>query len=280
MSLDIEQSVLKTLPKMQKQVTSLLDALKQDFVVPKSLEAKLIACPVISGRVLQIANSSFYGLSREISSLREATIILGQHTLRSLVYSLAAMDEFKESKQVETEGALNYKMIWQHSLYSACLARVFADYKKLNASDIFTAALFEHFGILILETIESEKIKQAMNLTLETKQPFKSTIQKLTELNYISLSAKALNYWHFPVSVCELIQSVKDDISSSECSDETKIILLANTIASVFLSSPLSHGYSFISKQALDVVESKKDLIRLLEQADILYSQMASNFIG
>tara|TARA_R110001592_G_scaffold181747_1_gene424596 strand:+ start:15796 stop:16650 length:855 start_codon:yes stop_codon:yes gene_type:complete len=284
MSLDIEQSVLKTLPKMQKEVASLLDALKQDFVEPKVLEGKLIACPVISGRVLQIANSSFYGLSREISSIREATIILGQHTLRSLVYSLAAMDEFKDSKQAETEGALNYKIIWQHSLYSACLARVFADYKKLNASDIFTAALFEHFGILILETIESEKIKQAMNLTLETKQSFKSTIHKLTELNYISLSAKALDYWHFPVSVCELIQSVKDDISSSECSeecsDETKIMLLSNTIASVFLSSPLSHGYSFISKQALDVVKSKKDLIRSLEQADILYSQMASNFIG
>lgn len=280
MSLDIEQSVLKTLPVMKKEVASLLDALKQDFVEPKVLEAKLIACPVISGRVLQIANSSFYGLSREISSIREATIILGQHTLRSLVYSLAAMDEFKDSKQENSEGGLDYKIIWQHALYSACVARVIAEHKRLNASDIFTATLFLHFGILILESIEDEKINQAMNLSLETKESFKNTIIQVTQLNYISLSAKALNYWHFPVSVCELIHSVEEDMSTSEHSDETKIMCLSNIIASAFLNSPLSHGYSQISKQVLDVIEPENKFIKLLEQSDILYSQMASNFIG
>jgi len=280
MSIDIEQRVLKTLPVMKKEVASLLDALKQDFVEPKVLEGKLIACPVISGRVLQIANSSFYGLSREISSIREATIILGQHTLRSLVYTLAAMDEFKESKQANSEITLDYKTIWRHSLYSACLARVISEYKKLNSSDIFTATLFQHFGILILENIEGDKINQAMNLSLETKQSFKVKIFQFTQLNYINLSAKALNYWNFPVSVCELIQSVEDDISSSEYSNETNIMFLSNIIASAFLKSPLSHGYSQIYKQILDVIESENDFIKLLEQSDILYSQMTSSFIG
>tara|TARA_R110001592_G_scaffold54017_2_gene165519 strand:+ start:14886 stop:15716 length:831 start_codon:yes stop_codon:yes gene_type:complete len=276
MSLDIEQ-VLKTLPTMTKEVESLLDTLKQDFVEPKILEGKLVACPVIAGRVLQISNSSFYGLSREISSLREATIILGQHTLKSLIYSLAAMDEFKGSKD---NNVLDYTLIWQHSLYSACLARTIADYKKLNASDIFTAALFQHFGILILENIEQEKISQAITLSKAQNASFKKTIFHITKLNYINLSAEALNYWHFPVSVCELIHSLKKEKIDPERSTETKILQLSNFITSAFLKSPLSIDNNPIDKEILDIVESEADFIRLLEQTDILYAQMASNFIG
>lgn len=280
MNLEIEQSVLETLPTMTKEVESLLDTLKQDFADPKVLEGKLVACPVISGRVLQIANSSFYGLSREISSLREATIILGQQTLRSLVYSLAAMDEFKDSKHRNTENALDYKSIWQHALYSACLARTLAEIKKLNASDIFTAALFQHFGILILENIEGEKIARAMDISLQKNLFFKTAILNSLNFNYVNLSAKVLNYWHFPISVCKLIHSVAEDTSTSELSEESRILLFANYIASIFLKSPLSYGHASLTQEIFEVVGSKDDFIRILEQTDILYSQLASNFIG
>lgn len=279
MSLDIEQ-ILKKLPTMSKEVESLLDALKQDFVDPKTLETKLVACPVISGRVLQIANSSFYGLCREISSLREATIILGQHTLKGLVYSLAAMDEFKEGKQSESQALLDYKLIWQHSLYSACLARAIAEDKKLNASDIFTAALFQHFGILVLESIESEKIHDAINASLNNNQSFKHTIEERVALNYVTLSAKALNYWHFPLSVCELIHSVEGGAEAPNRSIETNIVLFSNFISSAFTQTPLSKGSYSVDKKILKVVETRGNLLKLLEEADHLYSQLASDFIG
>lgn len=264
---------------MTKEVESLLDTLKQDFVEPKILEGKLVACPVIAGRVLQISNSSFYGLSREISSLREATIILGQHTLKSLIYSLAAMDEFKGSKEKDNK-ALDYTLIWQHSLFSACLARTIAEYKKLNSSDIFTSALFQHFGILIIENIESEKITEAMNLSKVKNASIKKAIFHITKLNYINLSAEALNFWHFPVSVCELIHSLKKEKIDPNRSTETKILQLSNFITSAFIKSPLSIGNNPIDKDILDLVESEADFLRLLEQTDILYAQMASNFIG
>jgi len=279
-NLEIEQSVLETLPTMTKEVESLLDTLKQDFVEPKVLEGKLVACPVISGRVLQIANSSFYGLSREISSLREATIILGQQTLRSLVYSLAAMDEFKDSRHRNSENSLDYKLIWQHSLFAACLARTLAETKKLNTSDIFTAALFQHFGILILDNIEGEKISRAMDMSLQKSQFFKAAILNSLNLNYVNLSARVLNYWHFPVSVCKLIHSVEDELSASAHSEESRILIFANFIASIFLKSPLSHGHAPLNKETFEIVGSKDDFIRILEQTDILYSQLASNFIG
>lgn len=278
MSLDIKD-VLDKLPVMPKEVENLLDTLKQDFVQPKILESKLVACPVIAGRVLQIANSSFYGLSREISSLREATIILGQHALKSLIYSLAAMDQFKGSKNTDTN-ALDYSSIWKHSLYAACIARSIAEDKKLNAADIFTAALFQHFGILILESIEHQKITEAIILSSEKQKAFLNSINDLCGLNYIALSAKALNHWHFPVSVCDMIHSVESNQLTNDASEETSILLLSNFIASAYFKSSLSVDIPALTPVSLSIIENEDHLLQLLKKADLLYSQMASDFIG
>ena len=41
--------------------------------------------PVVMARVLKIANSSFYSMSRQVTSLSKAIVILGEKTLRNLV---------------------------------------------------------------------------------------------------------------------------------------------------------------------------------------------------
>ena len=56
----------------------------------------------LSSRVLRVANSSFYGLSREVGSIQDAVTVLGFDTVRSLVVSAGFTRAFFESGSEDT----------------------------------------------------------------------------------------------------------------------------------------------------------------------------------
>lgn len=53
--------------------------------------------PVLAARVLRLANSPFYGLPRQVGSLREAVLILGFSNLRGLVLSVGLIGAFTDA---------------------------------------------------------------------------------------------------------------------------------------------------------------------------------------
>jgi len=53
----------------------------------------------LTAKILKIANSPLYGLTREISSLQHALTVLGFKEIRNLVISTAAVENFKDIEQ-------------------------------------------------------------------------------------------------------------------------------------------------------------------------------------
>jgi len=224
--------ILDSLPELSPGINQLLELLRSDFAPPEELERLLIACPVIAGKVLQLSNSTFYGLSRQINSVKEATIILGQHTLRGLVYSLAVIEEFKEDQQ---SGCVKYEDIWMHSLYAACLSRTIAEKRGIEGAHLFTSSLFMHFGLIVLDTVEKEAIGEAFNFTQEQDVNFRKSVYKSTHIDYMKLSYEALNFWRFPTETCVLIKSM----TGNDQSTELVILRFANFISASFFETPL-----------------------------------------
>ncbi len=58
----------------KQNLTALVDKISQD--------------PAMVVRILRIANSPFYGMSREIGSLREAVVLLGLNRIRDMLISI------------------------------------------------------------------------------------------------------------------------------------------------------------------------------------------------
>ncbi len=52
----------------------------------------------LTAKILKIANSPFYGLTREISSLQHAVTVLGFKEIRNMVISAVAFESFKNIK--------------------------------------------------------------------------------------------------------------------------------------------------------------------------------------
>jgi len=67
-----------------QSMNNALELLDSDQVDYDRLHHYIVQDTALSDQVLAIANSSFYGMSGKVSSIKESCIILGRHTLRHI----------------------------------------------------------------------------------------------------------------------------------------------------------------------------------------------------
>ncbi len=120
----------------------------------------------LTTKILKIANSPFYGLRREVSSLQHAVTVLGFKEIRNLVISTVAFDSFKNLKQ---DGQFDISKFWRHSFCCGLAAKIIAADLEIESNELFVAGLIHDIGKLaIYVTFPREFVMQ-----LEIMNPLK-----------------------------------------------------------------------------------------------------------
>ena len=114
--------------------------------------AKIIVTdPILSGKILKIANSAYFGLQQKVNSIGQALMIIGLSNIKNLLYQeglvkalhlqQAAQDPFVES-------------LWEHSfLTSISASRIQNLFPGLDKGTIFTLGLLHDVGKFILRRL-------------------------------------------------------------------------------------------------------------------------------
>lgn len=106
--------------------------------------------PAMSVKVLKLTNSAFYGLSREIDSVKQAVVIIGMEAIKNLVLSASVLDMFKGG---EFDQEYQEKF-WRHSLATAFAARLVARSCKakgmVDPDAAFSAGLLHDIGKMVI----------------------------------------------------------------------------------------------------------------------------------
>jgi HD-like signal output (HDOD) protein len=58
--------------------------------------------PALTVKVLKLTNSSFYGIPRTVTNVKQAIVILGMEVVKSLVISASVFDMFAKKYKLET----------------------------------------------------------------------------------------------------------------------------------------------------------------------------------
>ena len=118
--------------------------------------------PSLTMKILMVANSAFYGIAREVSTVRQAIVALGFSKMRSIILSLSVLDTVEAMVE---ESELDSGEFWTHSLKCAVGAQAIA--AKLGeefADEIFVAGLLHDIGKLVLSKQMPAAFKQAMEV--------------------------------------------------------------------------------------------------------------------
>jgi len=172
--------VLKKLTQI-KELPTLPDVIMKVQVVANSEEsdAKKLAHlierdPSLASKILKVANSVFYGVTRKrISSIQFAIARIGFDEVLRLALASSVIEQFSMNYNT-----LDYVGFWRHSLAAAYLAQKIAEksINRLGSRDelpqFYLAGLLHDIGILIYDRFFQKEFDDIVNYTLFHGVPF------------------------------------------------------------------------------------------------------------
>ena len=187
-------SRLHHLPSMPQVVQKIMASLQNNKLGITMLAAMIARDQGLSAKVLRVANSPFYGLSRNVASVQDATVILGLNCVRSLV--LAA--EFANTFPVAPGSLFDRNEYWQHSFRVASYAKAVAQGLHQEPHMAFTAGLFHEVGQLLLDACIPDQFSQVL---LQQKNSALSLVEvelSQWDFDHALIGAEMARQWNFP----------------------------------------------------------------------------------
>ncbi len=132
------------LPMVPRVVQRVLAVLRQDNASLQQISAELEQDPVLSARVLRMANSSFFGGRRSVASISEGVHLIGFRSLETLVIACGAQAAFSDVPGV------NLRQFWMTALLTAASSRQVAQRLRVDREAAYSAGLLQGVGHLIL----------------------------------------------------------------------------------------------------------------------------------
>lgn len=229
-------SQMPTVPSLPSLYSELIDELGKTEPSTKKVGEIVKKDIGMTVKILQIVNSAFFGLRRQISDSREAVEYLGLDTISSLTLGLGVISQL-ESKSYPALLA----DIWAHSIGVGVLANKIAVAENREAaSDAFTAGLLHDIGTIVLAVNLPEQFKEVQSLVKNENLSRIEAERKVFEATHADVGAYLLGLWGLR---SEVVEAVALHNNPSESRKDSFTALTAVHIANVL--QHLNHQHDF-----------------------------------
>jgi putative nucleotidyltransferase with HDIG domain len=190
---------LPSVPALYVEMAQELQALEAS--IPKV--GQIVARdPAMTTKILQLANSAFFGRQHQISSASEAVAYLGLDLIRNLFLAVHAFKQFEPSKKCQ----FSIEQLWEHSISTATIARKIAKEEEADnklADDAFTAGLLHDIGKLILACRLPEAYAEAEGRAKMNGLPLWLAEYQVLSTTHAEVGAYLFGLWGLSDSIVE-----------------------------------------------------------------------------
>lgn len=208
--------VLPTLPEIAIKVRNVVQN-------PDSTAAQIAVLvgsdPVLSARLLQVANSPLYRGAKAIENLQTAIARLGNTVVRNIVTGMVTEQLYQPRKNALINTYL--KEAWLHSAKVAAISHVLARrYTKLKADHVMLGGLLHDIGTLPI-------LSDAENIPELLADP--PTLDRIIAKLHNLIGTSILDEWNFPQELIAVVAEHEDlERDSGPAIDYVDIVTVAN----------------------------------------------------
>lgn len=235
--LALESIVKQTsdLPVFSSAVQQVIKIADNETTTAVDVGRALQGDPALAGKILRLANSSWFGLTRSIESLDQAVVLLGRKGVRSLAIAASSYSWLAR----ELPGwSLGPKQLWLHSSSAALAANLLAKRSRLTEPDLaLTAGLLHDIGMVALSMSLESKTKAIKAYAQREKLTFPKVEQKVLGFDHCQVGADLASAWGIPDRVVEAIRWHHEPQKA-----EDGFCLAATIHAGVHLADDLGYG--------------------------------------
>ncbi len=251
---------LFTLPQVAMEVLELTNNPQVDT---QALKTCLERDPALTARILQVVNSSLFGLSRKVADLGQALALLGTVPLKLLVLSFSLPDELFRNL-----GADFLAHYWKTSLCQAVASRCFHQRGWGQSGDeAFVAGLLRHVGQLVLAQMLGAPYLQLWHQCRDQGADLLVQERAYLGLDHVTLSQRLLQQWKLPEVLTRALvpPEAKTDAEPVLCSLQGAVWLGTLSTRLLVQEHQESWGHLLAQAQRLARLE-ENDVRRVLQQ--------------
>lgn len=192
---------VQDLPVMPRAYLELRDTLSNPNFSLKKIVHIVEQDVGISAKILQLVNSAFFGLPRELSSVHMAVCYIGAEMLQNLVLSAEVFHVFEKGNDIQ---GFSFEELHMHSQLTAKIAaRLLPPSPTRDAAIV--AGLLHDIGKLVLATRSPQHFVRAIQESRVEKIPLYLAEQQLMGVSHAEVGAYLLGLWGLPSPVVEAV---------------------------------------------------------------------------
>jgi HD-like signal output (HDOD) protein len=201
---------LPTIPKVGQQ---LIASFSSDDVSVTEIASQLAADPALSAKLLRLANSAYFHVSRSVGTVDSALQMLGFVMVRNLVLGNSVAGAFKHIKGIDLS------QFWRYNLYTACSARWLAHRANFNSDMVFTLGLMHGIGQLQMHAVMPLDMVP-LDKQLNVLDAGRAQLEVETfGFHYAQVSAELARIWNFPQTLIDALRNIANPLAEAEFSE-------------------------------------------------------------
>lgn len=196
---------LDTIPTIPSLYQELVDELNKEEPELSRVGETIAADMAMSAKVLKLVNSSFFGISRKVTSPAQSVRMLGLNIIKALVLYEHIFTVYEDAPKEE----LFLQELWAHSLSCANLASLFSLQHNPQDKDMAATALIggmlHDLGKMILACNFPREYKKVLSTAKESGRLLWDVETQLFGTTHAEVGAYLMGLWGLPQPVVEAI---------------------------------------------------------------------------
>lgn len=229
------------LPTVERVAQRVIASMGSEDVTSGEIGQLISADPVLSAKLLRLANSSYFQMARTIETVEDAIRVLGFGMVRNLVLTGSMVRAFANTPGMELH------QFWKYSLYTACTARWLAAPCKVNSDLVFTLGLIHGIGQLHMHLAAPAAIA-ALDQQLPVLADGRAALEtQAFGFHFCDVSAALAQLWNFPMSLVQAMSPIPSPLAVDPFSIPAAVVHLGawHARCEVFESTPAAKTTSY-----------------------------------
>ncbi len=194
-----------TLPALPKTYRRLMTELESKAASVGTVGAIIESDIGMTAKILQMANSAFFGLSQQVTGATQAVSLLGLDAVKAMILVEGVLSQ-ASGKPLPKEFSLD--TLFKHSMVVGAYSKAIATEEKLEkglVGDAFTAGLLHDSGMLLLIVNFLEDYKHVLDYAFINEIPLVEAEREHLGSTHAEVGAYLLGIWGLSDPIVEAV---------------------------------------------------------------------------
>ncbi|NOY79069.1 MAG: HDOD domain-containing protein [Calditrichaeota bacterium] len=222
---------INNLPTLPQVVESVMSMVEDPTTTATQLAAIISKDQALMSKVLKVVNSAYYGMPRKITTLNQATVILGFNTIKNLVLSASIFGAFDDHYSNRRFSRIKF---WEHSIGTAVGARVLSRRIGLgNPEELFVAGLVHDIGKVVIDEYLHDDFLKILDIVETRPVRILDAEKEVLSFGHPILGEWVATKWNLPQNLVTVIAYHHTPSLAHDYKKMVSVVHLADAISRI-----------------------------------------------